>query len=80
MNCKEMDEGDLTNFRSLLKEYHTLAVAETDLQSPKIFIDLLLTEASLLNQWKSSLQSLKLNLETTPSALINSNFSIISHF
>ena len=45
-----MDERDLTNSKSLLEEHHTLAVAEIDLQSPKIFIDLLVTETSLLNQ------------------------------
>ena len=68
-----MDEGDFTSSRSLLEEHHILAVAIIDLQSPKTVVDLLLIEASRLNQWKSPLQSLKLNLEATLSALINSN-------
>ena len=45
-----MDEGDHTNSRSLLEEHHILAVARIDLQSPKTVVDLLLTEASRLNQ------------------------------
>ena len=68
-----MDEGDHTNSRSLLEEHHILVVAGIDLQSPEIFVDLLLTEAIRLNQWKSPLQFQKLNLKATLSALINSN-------